>query len=193
MRLVLPIGDATGGSGNLSTSLSNVARVAAHPKFVWVFSANYDGTIIYNDPVFNCNCFLTLLFVIVLPVFLFLLCLFLPSLHVNLFLINYFSWHIYLSISLNISFHFYFFPFIFFHFLSVPHYHRLRLLLLFYYFYHQLLISFPYSFLYSANSPILMLHQFIIPLSQLVFLINSNFTISRYHLYLLLFTILFVI
>jgi hypothetical protein len=31
--------------------LSNVARLAAHPKFVWVFNANCDGTIIYNDPV----------------------------------------------------------------------------------------------------------------------------------------------
>jgi hypothetical protein len=38
-----------GGSGNLSTSLSNVAKLAAHPKFVWVFNANCDGTIIYND------------------------------------------------------------------------------------------------------------------------------------------------
>jgi hypothetical protein len=36
----------------VSTSLSNVARLAAHPKFVWVLNANYDGTIIYNDPVF---------------------------------------------------------------------------------------------------------------------------------------------
>jgi hypothetical protein len=51
MRLVSPIGGATGASGNLSTSLSNVARLAAHPKSVWVFNANYDGTIIYNDPV----------------------------------------------------------------------------------------------------------------------------------------------
>jgi hypothetical protein len=33
-------------------SPSNVARLALHPKFVWVFNANYDGTIIYNDPVF---------------------------------------------------------------------------------------------------------------------------------------------
>jgi hypothetical protein len=41
----------TGGSGNLSTSVSNVARPAAHRKFVWVFNANCDGTIIYNDPV----------------------------------------------------------------------------------------------------------------------------------------------
>jgi hypothetical protein len=31
--------------------LSNVARLAAHPKFVWVFNAHCDGTIIYNDPV----------------------------------------------------------------------------------------------------------------------------------------------
>jgi hypothetical protein len=49
VRLVLPVGGATGGSGNLSTSLSNVARLAAHPQFVWVFNANYDGTIIYNE------------------------------------------------------------------------------------------------------------------------------------------------
>jgi hypothetical protein len=47
----IPIGGATGASGNLSISLSNVARLPAHPKFVWVFNANYDGTIIYNDPV----------------------------------------------------------------------------------------------------------------------------------------------
>jgi hypothetical protein len=46
------IGGDTGGSENLSTSLSNVARLAAHPKFVWVFNANYDGTIIYNNPVY---------------------------------------------------------------------------------------------------------------------------------------------
>jgi hypothetical protein len=51
VRLVSPIGGAPGGSGNLSTSLSNVAKLAAHPKFVWVFNANYDGTIFYNDPV----------------------------------------------------------------------------------------------------------------------------------------------
>jgi hypothetical protein len=51
VRLISPIGDATGGNGNLSTSLSNVARLVAHPKFVWVFNANCDGTIIYNDPV----------------------------------------------------------------------------------------------------------------------------------------------
>jgi hypothetical protein len=31
--------------------LSDVAKLAAHPKFVWVFNANCDGTIIYNDPV----------------------------------------------------------------------------------------------------------------------------------------------
>jgi hypothetical protein len=178
MRLVLPIDHATGGSGNLSTSLSNVARVAAHPKFVWVFSANYDGTIIYNDSVFNFNCFLTLLFVIVLPVFLFLLCLFLPSLHVNFFLINYFSWHIYLSISLNISFHFYFFLFIFFHFLSVLHYHRLRLLLL-------LLFLSPTSYFFSLFFPLFckFSHSHVTPiyystLTISFFLINSNFTIS---------------
>jgi hypothetical protein len=53
VRLVSPIGGATGGSGNLFTSLSNVARVAAHPKFLWIFNANYDGTINYNDPVLN--------------------------------------------------------------------------------------------------------------------------------------------
>jgi hypothetical protein len=44
-------GSDTGGSGNLSTSLSNVARLAANPKFVWAFNANCDGTIIYNDSV----------------------------------------------------------------------------------------------------------------------------------------------
>jgi hypothetical protein len=48
VRLASPIGS---GSVNLSTSLSNVAKLAAHPKFVWVFNANCDGTIIYNDPV----------------------------------------------------------------------------------------------------------------------------------------------
>jgi hypothetical protein len=42
--VVLPIGGATASSGNLSTSLSNVARLAAHPKLRW-------RTIIYNDPV----------------------------------------------------------------------------------------------------------------------------------------------
>jgi hypothetical protein len=52
VRRVSPIGGDTGGSENLSTSLSNVARLAAHPKFVWVFNANYDGTIIYNNPVY---------------------------------------------------------------------------------------------------------------------------------------------
>jgi hypothetical protein len=43
---VSPKGSAAGGNGNLSTSLSNVARLAAHPKFVWVFNASDDGTII---------------------------------------------------------------------------------------------------------------------------------------------------
>jgi hypothetical protein len=50
-----PIGIAAGGSVNLSTSLSNVAKLAAHPKFLWVFNANCDGTIIYIDPVFMQN------------------------------------------------------------------------------------------------------------------------------------------
>jgi hypothetical protein len=36
---------------SLCTSLSNVTKLAAHLKFVWVFNANCDGTIIYNDPV----------------------------------------------------------------------------------------------------------------------------------------------
>jgi hypothetical protein len=53
VRLASPIGSAAGGSVNLSTSLSNVAKLAAHPKFVWVFNANCDGTIIYNDPVYG--------------------------------------------------------------------------------------------------------------------------------------------
>jgi hypothetical protein len=48
VRLASPISGASGGSGNLSTSLSNVAKQAAHPKFVWVFNANCDGAIIYN-------------------------------------------------------------------------------------------------------------------------------------------------
>jgi dTDP-4-dehydrorhamnose reductase len=51
VRLALPIGGVTGGSGNLFTSLSNIAKQAAHPKFVWVSNANCDWTIIYNDPV----------------------------------------------------------------------------------------------------------------------------------------------
>jgi hypothetical protein len=51
VRLASPIGSAAGGNVNLSTSLSNVAKLVAHPKFVWVFNANCDGTIIYNDPV----------------------------------------------------------------------------------------------------------------------------------------------
>jgi hypothetical protein len=52
VRLASPIGSAAGGSVNLSTSLSNVAKLAAHPKFVWVFNANCDGTMIYNDAVY---------------------------------------------------------------------------------------------------------------------------------------------
>jgi hypothetical protein len=52
VRLASLIGSAAGGSGNLSTSLSNVAKLAARPEFVWVFNANCDGTIIYNDSVF---------------------------------------------------------------------------------------------------------------------------------------------
>jgi hypothetical protein len=51
VRLASPIGSAADGSVNLSTSLSNVAKLAAHPKFVWVFNANCGGTMIYNDPV----------------------------------------------------------------------------------------------------------------------------------------------
>jgi hypothetical protein len=51
VRLVSPVGGDNGDSGNLSTSLSNVARLAAYPKFVWVFNANCDGTIIYKNPV----------------------------------------------------------------------------------------------------------------------------------------------
>jgi hypothetical protein len=51
VRLVSPKGGGTGGSGNLFTNLSNVARLAAYPKFVWVFNANCDGTTIYNNPV----------------------------------------------------------------------------------------------------------------------------------------------
>jgi hypothetical protein len=57
MRLVSPIGGGTGGSGNLSTSLSNVARLAAHQKVVWVFNANCDGTIICNNNPAVCRFF----------------------------------------------------------------------------------------------------------------------------------------
>jgi hypothetical protein len=53
VRLASLIGSAAGSSGNLSTGLSNVAKLAAHSKFVWIFNANCDGTIIYNDPVFS--------------------------------------------------------------------------------------------------------------------------------------------
>jgi hypothetical protein len=60
VRLASPIGIAAGSSVNLSTSLSNVAKLAAHPKFVWVFNANCDGTIIYNDPVQRTICFLNI-------------------------------------------------------------------------------------------------------------------------------------
>jgi hypothetical protein len=51
VRLIWPIEGDTGGSGNLSTSLSHFTRLAEHPKFVLVFNANGDGTIIHNDPV----------------------------------------------------------------------------------------------------------------------------------------------
>jgi hypothetical protein len=44
VRLVSLTGGATGGSGNLFTSLSNVARVAAHPKFVWVCREGRPGS-----------------------------------------------------------------------------------------------------------------------------------------------------
>jgi hypothetical protein len=54
----IAIGGATGRSGNLSTSLSNIARLAADPKFVWVFNANYDGTIIYNVMTLYLYCFI---------------------------------------------------------------------------------------------------------------------------------------
>jgi hypothetical protein len=40
VRVVSSIGGDTGGTENLSASLSNVARLAAHPKFVWVFNAS---------------------------------------------------------------------------------------------------------------------------------------------------------
>jgi hypothetical protein len=59
VKLVSPIGGAPGGSGNLSTSLSTLARLAGHPKFVWVFNANYDGTIFYND-LYNISTYVTL-------------------------------------------------------------------------------------------------------------------------------------
>jgi hypothetical protein len=49
VRLASPIGSAADSSVNLS----NVAKLAAHPKFVWVLNANCDGTVIYNDPVYS--------------------------------------------------------------------------------------------------------------------------------------------
>jgi hypothetical protein len=55
VRLVSPIGGDTDGSGNLSATLSNVARLTAHPKFVWVFNSSCDGTVIYNNPA-DCHC-----------------------------------------------------------------------------------------------------------------------------------------
>jgi hypothetical protein len=30
-------------------------KLAAHPKFVWVFNAICDGTIVHNDPVVSCG------------------------------------------------------------------------------------------------------------------------------------------
>jgi hypothetical protein len=51
VRLVSPIGGDAGGSA----SLSNVARLGAHPKICVVFNANLDGTIIYNNPVQKCT------------------------------------------------------------------------------------------------------------------------------------------
>jgi hypothetical protein len=42
---------ATAYQEKIYFSLSNVAGVAAHLKFVCVFNANYDGIIIYYDPV----------------------------------------------------------------------------------------------------------------------------------------------
>jgi hypothetical protein len=39
-------------------SLSDVAKLAAHPKFVWVSNASCDETIIYNDPVEYLNVYL---------------------------------------------------------------------------------------------------------------------------------------
>jgi hypothetical protein len=46
VRLVSPIGSALGGSVNLSTSLSNVARLAAHPS-----PTAMGQSFMYNDPV----------------------------------------------------------------------------------------------------------------------------------------------
>jgi hypothetical protein len=46
-----PIAVGVGDVVECAASLINVARLAAHPKFVWVFNANCDGTIIYNNPV----------------------------------------------------------------------------------------------------------------------------------------------
>jgi hypothetical protein len=52
VRLASPIGSAAGGSVNLSTSLSNLTKLAAHSKFVQLeqlikFYEKYD--VIKND------------------------------------------------------------------------------------------------------------------------------------------------
>jgi hypothetical protein len=52
VKLVSPIGGDTGGSGNLSGNLSNVAGLATHPKFVWFSTPTAMGRMIYNNPVF---------------------------------------------------------------------------------------------------------------------------------------------
>jgi hypothetical protein len=41
-------GVATGGSGDLFTSLSNVARLAAHSKFVWFSTPNMMSPCMYR-------------------------------------------------------------------------------------------------------------------------------------------------
>jgi hypothetical protein len=51
VKLVSPIGSAAGGSGNLSTSLSKVARLRHIQNLCEFSNVNCDGTIIYNDPV----------------------------------------------------------------------------------------------------------------------------------------------
>jgi hypothetical protein len=53
VRLVSSIGGVPGGSGNLSTSLSNVARLAAHPKLCGFSTPTAMGQsfVFYNNPV----------------------------------------------------------------------------------------------------------------------------------------------
>jgi hypothetical protein len=49
VRLFVPKGGFTAYVSGMT--VADEIFCAAHPKFVWVFNANCDETIIYNDPV----------------------------------------------------------------------------------------------------------------------------------------------